>query len=256
MKRLAVVAVLLAATVAHAIGGEVIPCGTAAPCVIVGSPDGGAVQLGAVLQSSRFVQQDGGAVLRIQPVPASTPIALLGNQARTSTEPDIIIGGTIARDGGQGPIVSFRTGSYEIASITSGGISSNVPQTVTGLTVNGNESVTGTLGVGGVSTLSALDAGVRSKVGGVTIGGLLASDGGIATHVCEFGYRALSTGAIQVTFTRAFTSLPQCQCTHRNTTNSNSCTLVAATPPTITTADFAVASGGSDVVDYFCCGDL
>lgn len=112
-------------------------------------------------------------------------------------------------------------------------------------------------GLGGVTTVQALDAGAQSKVGGVLIGGLLAWDAGVSSHVCQFGFATLSTGAIQVTFPRAFASIPQCpSCVHRNTTNSNPCVIVAGTPPTTTTADFAVASGGSDIIDWMCCGDI
>lgn len=111
--------------------------------------------------------------------------------------------------------------------------------------------------VRGVTSLGALDAGVQSKVGGATIGALLAQDGGVATRVCQFGYVALSTGAASVTYTTAFSSLPQCQCTHRNTTNANACVIdIATAAPSATVAKFAVTSGGSDVIDWLCCGDL
>lgn len=154
--------------------------------------------------------------------------------------------------------VTITTRQFLALCLIAGGVAwaANTAIDETHRLIKGNLNVIGTTGLRGISTVVALDAGPQSKVGGVTIGSLLASDGGLATHACEFGYRALSTGAIQVTFTRAFTSLPQCQCTHRNTTNSNTCVLNAGTIPTVTTADFAVASGGSDVIDYFCCGDI
>lgn len=110
--------------------------------------------------------------------------------------------------------------------------------------------------VRGVLSTSALDAGVQSKVGGVNIGALVAIDGGVATRSCQFSYGAMTASALAVTFNPAFTSNPQCQCTHVNTTNTNPCTLASGSVPTPTTANFAVASGGTDVVHWLCCGDI
>lgn len=124
------------------------------------------------------------------------------------------------------------------------------------VSVAGNTLATGTLGVTAVTTLVALDAGVQSKVGGVTIGGIIAQDGGLSTRVCQYGYGAMTANALAVTFTRAFSSNPSCFCTHVDTTNTNPCTLTAASVPTTTTASFSVASGGTDVVHWQCCGDL
>lgn len=100
----------------------VYPCGGVASCTAVGVPDGGQVQLGAVLQSSRYATPDGGSgQVRLQPLTTGLPVAVLGNQGRTATQPDVIIGGLVARDGGQGPIISIRSGSYEIATISGNG---------------------------------------------------------------------------------------------------------------------------------------
>lgn len=122
--------------------------------------------------------------------------------------------------------------------------------------IKGNLNVNGTTGLRGVATVTALDAGPQSKVGGVTIGGIVAQDGGLTTRVCHYGYGAMTANELAVTFTRAFTSNPSCQCTHVNTTNANTCCLKSGTDPSTTGATFAVASGGTDVVDWFCCGDL
>lgn len=116
--------------------------------------------------------------------------------------------------------------------------------------------IKGNLNVQKLASLSALDAGAQSKVGGSLIGDLLAGDAGVATKVCQFDTVALSSGAIAVTFTQAFTSNPSCQCTHRNTTNSNACVIDVSAACSTTSCKFAATSGGSDKIDYLCCGDL
>lgn len=127
--------------------------------------------------------------------------------------------------------------------------------------INGQLQVLGpviagsTLGAAGVTTLVALDAGVKSKVGGVTIATAASQDGGVQTPLIQFGYGAGSGGVLPVTFTKAFTSNPQCQCTHVGTTNTNGCVLTTGSVPTTTTASFTVASGGSDIIHWLCVGD-
>lgn len=64
---------------------------------------------------------------------------------------------------------------------------------------------------------------------------------------------AMTAGALAVTFGTAYTSVaPTCTCTHVNTTNSNPCVISVA--PSTTAVTFAVASGGTDVVDWICMG--
>ena len=228
----------------------VYPCGTA-NCVGVGVPDGGPVQQAAILQTSRYVLPDAGLPrVRIQPLSPLTQVEILGAQARTSTEPDVIIGGLSARDGGQGPIVSFRTGSYEVATITTGGFSGTTTGPVNATTITGS----GPTNITGVTSLAALDAGVRSKVGGATIGAIQAQDGGISTQLCQHGYIALTSGDAGIVFRSAFTSIPSCNCTHIATTNANPC--VISTAPTTTAVGLSALNGATDVINFICCGDL
>ena len=104
----------------------VYPCGTA-NCTGIGIPDGGPVQIGAVLQVSKYATPDGGVTqVRVQPLTTGAPIAVLGNQSRTSSQPDVVIGGANARDGGQGPIINFVSGSTVLASMgATGALSSS-----------------------------------------------------------------------------------------------------------------------------------
>lgn len=123
------------------------------------------------------------------------------------------------------------------------------------LTVVGNSTTAGTSGLRGVSTIVALDAGPDSKVSGVTIAAAASQDGGSVTPLIQFGYGAGTGGVLAVTFTKAFTSNPQCQCTHIGTTNLNGCVLTTASVPTTTTASFSVTSGGTDIIEWLCIGD-
>lgn len=222
----------------------VAPCGPSASCYRVGASSS-TIELGAV-KTVPYATPDGGSPqARLLSTTSSTPIAVLGSQSRTSTQPDVIIGGLNARDGGQGPIVSFRTGGYEVATVTSNGT-----------TINGTLQASGPSGLGRVTTVQALDAGLYSKVGGVTIGGELAQDGGVASHFCQHGYGAMTAGELAVTYTRAFTSNSSCICSHTQTTNANACGIKTGTAPSTTAVTFAVASGDTDVVFWICCGDI
>ncbi len=78
-------------------------------------------------------------------------------------------------------------------------------------------------------------------------------DGGSPTPRLEYGAGAMTGGSLAVTFKNAFAFAPICTCTHTDTTNTNTCTIhVAATTVGVT---FAVASGGTDRVDWHCIGD-
>lgn len=146
-------------------------------------------------------------------------------------------------------------GTEKVAVLDAGVALINGQLQALGPIVGTSETLSTTLGVTGVTTLVALDAGVNSKVGGITIATAQAADGGVRSPLIQFGYAAMTTGAVTITFRTAFTSNPQCQCAHRNTTNSNPCVLDASTVPTTTAAKFLVASGGSDVIDWLCIGD-
>src|SRR5689334_18421881 len=95
------------------------PCGDLQNCVDVGSQDGGTVRLSGVVKTSKgtLYQGDGGtgpALLSytadLAPQQAATTLRVLGNQARTSTQPDVVLGGVTARDGGSSTLVQFKTG--------------------------------------------------------------------------------------------------------------------------------------------------
>lgn len=248
--------------VAHAQPPLVEPCGGVGSCVRVGTTDGGQVQLGGAAQTSRYSQSDGGANrVRFQPLSPITGVEIVGNQPRTGAQPDVIIGGLNARDGGQGPIVSIRTGTYEIARFNTAGLvvngtTSGGAQTVSSLAVTGNATVGGTLGVTGVTTLVVLDAGVNSKIGGRMIAVGRAQDGGATTPLMQWGDGPLVADELAVTYTTAFANNPSCVCSHTQTTNTNACGVKTGTAPSTTAVTFAVASGGTDVVFWQCMGDL
>lgn len=218
------------------------PCGGSASCTAVGVPDGGQVQLGGVLQSSRSASQ-----VVLQPLTSGLPISVLGNQGRFVNSADVIIGGSVGRDGGSQVIVQFKSGSTPVGAISGSGIAS-----FNG--VSAPISSAGPNGLGGVTTIQALDAGLMSKVGGVLIGGLLSQDGGIVSNFCQFGYTALVDGDAGIVFTRAFGSLPRCQCTHVAVTTANPC--VITTKASTTAVGFSSQSAGTDDVDWQCCGAL
>lgn len=100
-----------------------------------------------------------------------------------------------------------------------------------------------------------VSTGSFAKVAGVSLATVAPQDGGVSAPLCQFGYGAMTSGALTVTFTKAFTSNPQCTCSHVNTTNSTACVLDSTAVPTTTAAKFLVASGSSDILDWICCGD-
>lgn len=124
------------------------------------------------------------------------------------------------------------------------------------LQVGVSEQVNGTLGVTGISTLQALDAGANSRVAGLPIVVGTAQDAGTSTTPSiQWGYQALAANEAAVTFTRAFSANPSCFCTHTQTTNANDCGVKTGTAPSTTAVTFAVTSGGTDVVYWICVGD-
>lgn len=76
--------------------------------------------------------------------------------------------------------------------------------------------------------------------------------GALTNQAIEHGHAAMTAGSLAVSFADAFGAAPDCTCTHTDTTNANTCTIhVAATGSAVT---FAVASGGTDRVDWTCLG--
>lgn len=176
---------------AYAQAPLVEPCGGVASCVRVGVPDGGQVQLGGVVQTSRYQLTDGGSTVRIQPLSPVGRIDVLGNNPRGSIDPDVVIGGLQARDGGQGPIVSFRTGGWEVATVTAFGITNNGSDVAavgkfaaldagTG-DFQGNVGIAGTLKVIGASTLGTIDGGAAYFRADVQVGGNILATGNKGT---------------------------------------------------------------------------
>lgn len=123
------------------------------------------------------------------------------------------------------------------------------------VTVTGDVTVGATLGVTGVTTLAALDAGINSKVGGVAIATGKPQDGGVVTPLMQWGYQALSSDEVAITFTTAFSAIPSCTCTHVQTTNANACGIKSGTVATVSAVTFAVTSGGTDLIYWQCMGD-
>lgn len=162
------------------LGQLVAPCGTAANCVRVGEPDGGQVQLSGAVSTVRYATPDGGgAQARLQPMSPLAQVAILGGQSRTSTLPDVVIGGANSRDGGY-DLVRFTSGGATVGSITSNGAATF--GSITG-------SSTGALG-----KFTLVDAGALNVVGQETIGGLLAStvaSGSVSVSLLQGSYISL-----------------------------------------------------------------
>jgi hypothetical protein len=72
----------------------------------------------------------------------------------------------------------------------------------------------------------------------------------------EAGSGAMTAGELAVTFGTAFGASPICNCTHVGTTNINACAIKTGATPTTTGVTFTVTLGGTDVVHWFCQGDL
>jgi hypothetical protein len=70
----------------------------------------------------------------------------------------------------------------------------------------------------------------------------------------EKGATAMTSNELAVTFATAFGAAPSCNCTHVNTSNTNACNIKSGSAPTTAGVTFAVASGGTDVVDWICIG--
>jgi hypothetical protein len=115
----------------------------------------------------------------------------------------------------------------------------------------------------GAATAATLSIGA-TNAGAMTIGrsgqsitvngyGVLTSHGTTVLSV-EKGATAMTASELAVTFATAFAAAPSCTCTHVNTTNTNACNIKSGAAPTTTTVTFAVASGGTDVVDWICIG--
>ena len=272
MTRLLSLVLVASAAVAQQV--PVVPCGTSAGggtkwCVGTAGQD---VDLGSTLLETRGSWPDAGLAI-LRPVTSGATLQLEGAQGvgNITGRPNAIIRTKSAIDGGV--ILSVRNNNTEIFAVNASGASGTfASQTVTGTAtiatgkidvldagvarINGTLQTLGPNLLGQITTAQALDAGLFSKVGGVSIGGVVAQDGGVATHVCQYGYGAMTANALAVTFTRAFSSNTSCTCSHVDTTNTNPCTILAAGVPTTTGVTFAVASGGTDVVHWMCCGDL
>jgi len=201
-----------------------------------------------------------------------------GAQATASLSPSA--GGAVSISGGAGGATSSGTGE-------AGGA-------VTIRAGTGGNGVSGTSGVGGDLTLTSGNAGTAGVSGGasgnvtldtgaatgaatngtmslgttsansITIGrsgkavtvngyGVLTTHGTTVLAV-ESGASAMTANELAVTFGTAFGAAPACTCTHVNTTNTNPCNIKSGSTPTTTTVTFAVASGGTDVVDWICIG--
>lgn len=134
--------------------------------------------------------------------------------------------------------------------------------TITTATITTSTVTTSNVTTGNITTLDAGSGQVNGALqvtGPLRVNGRAAVvgaplDGGSPANIyTEYGYAAMTTGAVTVTFKNAFSVGPVCNCTHLNTTNSNACVLSAV--PSTTSVAMAVTSGGSDLVYYQCSGD-
>jgi hypothetical protein len=178
---------------AVAFGQAAYVCDTAA---CVGST-GQDVNLGGTVIETRGPRPDGGQAI-LKPAVASAVLQVLGNQSRTSTLPDVIIGGSNARDGGS-PIVSIRTGGYEVWSVAgSGAIAQGASTlgatTISRLTVTSDAGIGGNLGVTGNAAITGTAAitGATDVTGALTVEssknhGSVLMDGGAQTITVTAG---------------------------------------------------------------------
>lgn len=109
----------------------VAPCGTP-NCVLVGASDGGTVQLSGVVTTRKttIYQGDGGTgpalksyTADVVPSQSTTVLRVLGNQARTSTSPDVVVGGITDRDGGS-DVFRVVSGNSTLFAVTGAGVMS------------------------------------------------------------------------------------------------------------------------------------
>jgi hypothetical protein len=107
--------VAVLAVAAEAQQTPVVPCGTGFCVGRSGQP----VTLGGTVTVSQSAWPDGGLAL-IENTISGVPVQVLGNQSRSSTLPDVILGGKNSRDGGQ-PIVSVRTGGAQVFAVSAAG---------------------------------------------------------------------------------------------------------------------------------------
>ncbi len=163
-----ILAILLLSVVAEAQTPPASQCGGS---VCVGA-SGQPVALGNTVGVDQGPWPDGG-VARVMPLTTGVPLSLLGNQSRTSTLPDVIIGAVNARDGGM-PLVSFRTNSAEVANISPAGI-----LTVKGVTNSG--TATSALG-----KFDLIDAGNANVVGTLAVNSLSFTPRGRGTLIYDF----------------------------------------------------------------------
>ncbi len=168
-----ILAILLLSVVAEAQTPPAQQCGGS---VCVGS-SGQPVSLGNTVGVDQGPWPDGG-VARVMPLTTGVPLSLLGNQSRTSTLPDVIIGAVNARDGGM-PLVSFRTNSAEVANISPAGI-----LTVKGVTNSG----TATSALGKFDLIDAGNVNVQgvTSTGSLTVNALSFTPRGRGTLAYDF----------------------------------------------------------------------
>lgn len=162
-----------------ALSDLVVPCG-AQNCVLVGNPDGGTVKLSGAVTTKKgtIYLPDAGSILTGDVVPeqAATPLRVLGNQERASALPDVIIGGSMARDGGS-DVIRFVSGNTTIGSLSGAGVltvaavasSGTAPLGKVDVLDAGVANIQGQLGVAGPAIVNSLETKVAS--GGITLSG-------------------------------------------------------------------------------------
>ena len=202
-------------------------CGPGTACV---GTDGQPVKLGNTVQVDQTSYPDGG-VARITPVTSNVPLSLLGKQARTSTQPDVILGGLNNRDGGQ-PIVRVVSGNHTVWSVSGAGVVSAGDQTATTLTATTVKT-------------TALDAGYGLINGRLQVAGPLVLTAP-STGSCTLGGESPSVCPAQTVVAGT-----KCVCSNVGTSAAIAA-LGCAVSLSSTTLTITSANAATHVVNYHC----
>lgn len=215
--------------------GQINPCGNAANCVLVGNNDGGQVQLSGVVTTSKgtILTGDGGTgpavatyTADVKPSQPATTLRVQGNEPRSSTAADLVLGGTQNRDGGQ-TIISIVSGGQVIATFSSTGTAG----TLTVANVAGSTSTSGSLG-----KFDLVDAGAANVVANLGVGGNATVVGTASAATGKFD--TLDAGVLNVVANASIGGKLSA------TSNSGSCNLDGGSP---SQCDATVTSGATCV---------
>lgn len=243
---------LLLSVVAEAQAPVAYTCGPGSACV---GQAGQPVTLGNTVTVWQSAWPDGGLAI-VQPYTSSVPLSLMGSQSRTSTNPDVIIGGYNSRDGGQ-PILSVRTAGTEVFAVSGAGVVTSSGNTNTGTLkvavldagvarINGQLQVVGpVVGSAQIGTTAGIDAGYGLINGAFRVLGPLLLPEGVSSGSCTLD------GASPSVCTDTVTAGAICVCSPVGATAA-----IAAAGCAVglssTTLTVTSANGATNVVNWHC----